>query len=207
MLFRSNETSWIFKMKSGEENGRNSNIRYSVSGYWAKKPSHIENNSPVRGTHAIERSTFPIYRLADLYLMYAEALNESLDSPNQEVYSAIDIVRKRAGLSGVVESWTNFSIYPEKVSTKEGMRDIIRTERNNELVFESKRFWDIRRWKTAHIDMNKSIKGLNARGATIDDFNSIVTLYQQSFTTKEYLWPIKVSNLQVNPKLQQNPGW
>ena len=201
------ETSWVFKLKSGEENGRNSSFRFSVSGYWAKKPSHIENNSPVKGTHAIERSTYPIYRLADLYLMYAEALNETLDAPNAEVYQAIDMVRERAGLLGVVESWSTFSIYPEKATTKEGFREIIQRERGNELAFESKRFWDVRRWKTAHVDLNQPIKGLNADGATVEEFNTLRTLYQQTFSSKEYLWPISIYNLQVNTKLQQNPGW
>lgn len=201
------ETSWIFDMKAGAQNGKNSSFRYSVSGYWAKKPSHIENNSPVQGTHSIERPTYPLYRLADLYLMYAEALNESLESPSQEVYDAIDQVRHRAGLEGVVDSWTNFSKYPEKVKNKAGMREIIRTERSNELVFESKHFWDVRRWKTAHIDLNEPIKGLNANGATTEDFNNITVLYQQTFSSKEYLWPISIYNLQVNTKLQQNPGW
>ncbi len=48
-----------------------------------------------------ERYAFPIIRLADLYLMYAEALNETLSSPNSDVYTYIDLVRKRAGLDGV----------------------------------------------------------------------------------------------------------
>lgn len=201
------ETSWIFHMKSGEENGRNSSFRFSVSGWWAKKPGNIENVSPSRGSHSVERSTFPIYRLSGLYLMYAEALNESLDAPNQEVYGAIDAVRNNAGLNGVVESWTQFSKFPDKVTTKEGMREIIMNERTNELAFEGKRFWDLRRWKLAHIYMNKPVKGINANGSTTEDFNNIRTLSFQSFATKEYLWPIKTYDLRVNTNLKQNPGW
>lgn len=54
-----------------------------------------------------ERYAFPIIRLADLYLMYAEALNETLNTPNNDVYTYIDLVRERAGLDGVKESWQN----------------------------------------------------------------------------------------------------
>ncbi|TKG93810.1 RagB/SusD family nutrient uptake outer membrane protein [Puteibacter caeruleilacunae] len=201
------ETSWIFKMKAGEDHGRNGSFRYSLSGFWAKKPSHIENVSPNSGSHAIDRSTFPIYRLADLYLMYAEALNESLDAPNDEVYNAINAVRERAGLPTVQDSWTNFSLYPEKINSKEGMREIIRHERTNELAFEGKRFWDIRRWKIAHEVMNEPVKGLNANGENLEDFNVVRTLGLQSFSSKEYLWPISVYNLRVNTKIKQNPGW
>lgn len=201
------KTSWIFKMKAKEENGKKDNLRHSPTGYWAKKPCHVNSSNTADGNLTVVRSTYPIYRLADLYLMYAEALNESLAAPTPEVYSAIDAVRNRAGLDGVVESWNNHSIYPDKPSSKEGMRDIIRMERTNELAFEGKRFWDIRRWKTAHIHMNKPVKGLNVNGTTTEDFNTIVTIGLQSFTTKEYLWPIRMYDLQVNTKLTQNPEW
>ena len=41
---------------------------------------------------------FPLIRLADVMLMYAEAKNEALGTPDQSVYDAVDAVRARAGM-------------------------------------------------------------------------------------------------------------
>lgn len=202
-----NEQPWVFHTKKGQAQGKTSNIRYSLSGYWARRTSHFESVSTSSSSNVIVRSTFPVIRLADLYLLYAEALNESMDAPNQDVYEYIDRVRERAGLKGVVESWQNASRYPSKPSTKEGMREIIQQERMIELAFEGKRFWDIRRWKTAHEWLNQPIRGLNAVGETAQELNSVRVLYTPEFSTKDYLFPIRQYNLRVNTNLIQNPYW
>jgi hypothetical protein len=202
-----NEQPWVFRTKRGQAQGKISNLRYSLSGYWPRRTSHFESVSTSSSSNVIVRSTFPIIRLADLYLLYAEALNESLENPSQEVYYYVDLVRERAGLKGVVESWQASSIYPSKPSTKEGMREIIQQERMIELAFEGKRFWDIRRWKTAHYWLNQPIRGLNADGETPEEFNTVRVLYTPEFSTKDYLFPIRQHNLRVNPNLVQNPYW
>lgn len=177
---------------------------YSISGYLNKKVISYRS-SLTSSAWQPYRYSFPIIRLADLYLMYAEALNESLSSPNQTVYDYVDKVRERAGLNGVVESWQNYSRYPTKPNTKEGMRDIIRKERLNELAMEGKRFWDLRRWKE---ELPNTIKGWNVRGKTAADFYRVTTLYERpKYTYKDYLWPLKVETIQKNPNLVQNPGW
>lgn len=201
------EQPWVFMTKKGQTQGKNSNLRYSITGYWIRKTSHFESVATSATSSGIVRSTFPIIRMADLYLLYAEALNESLETPNNDVYGAIDIVRNRAGLQGVEESWQNHSRYPSKPKSKEGMREIIQQERMIELAFEGKRFWDIRRWKTAYKWLNQPIKGLNADGATTQEFNVVKTLYVPQFTTKEYLFPINEYSLRVNRNLVQNPYW
>lgn len=202
-----NEQPWVIRTKKGEPQGKVSNLRYSLSGYWVRKTSHFESVSTSSSSNVIVRSTFPIIRLADLYLLYAEALNESMDSPAQEVFHYIDLVRARAGLDGVIKSWQSFSKYPSKPSTKEGMREIIQKERMIELAFEGKRFWDIRRWKTAHTWLNQPIRGLNPDGQTPEDFNRVRVLYTPEFSTKDYLFPIRQYNIRVNTNLIQNPYW
>jgi len=202
------ETSWIMAMKKGQASGNYSGLRYSITGYWAKKGSHFESSRNSTGTSlTLMQSSYPILRLADLYLLYAEALNESLAAPNDEVYRYIDKVRARAGLEGVVASWSKYSRIKNKPSTKDGMREIIRQERNIELAFEGKRFWDIRRWKIASDLLNQPIKGWNINGATTQDYYNVVTIAVPSFTSKEYLWPIKDTELRTNNNLIQNPGW
>ena len=151
------------------------------------------------------RYAFPIIRLSDLYLMYAEALNETLTAPNDDVYYYIDQIRKRAGILGVKEAWNTYSRYPTKPDTREGMRDIIHMERLNELAGEGKRFWDLRRWK---VELPSEIKGWNIKGETAETFYRVNVLFGRSkFTYKDYLWPLKVEAIQKNPNLLQNPGW
>lgn len=177
---------------------------YSITGYLNKKVISYRS-SLTANAWSPYRYAFPIIRLADLYLMYAEALNESLSSPNATVYEYIDKVRERAGLEGVVESWAQYSKYPNKPATKEGMRDIIRAERLNELSLEGKRFWDLRRWK---IELPNAIKGWNIKGKTAEEFYRVTTVFERpKFTYREFLWPLRVETIQKNPNLVQNPGW
>ena len=201
------QTSYVFRMKEGEEQGKNGNLRFSPTGIYCRKLVHPESVYNNANSNSTEAGTFPIYRLADVYLLYAEALNESLDAPNQEVYNAIDAVRSEAGLQGVVESWANFSRFPNKVTTKEGMRDIIRHERTAELAFEGKRYYDIRRWKTAPEHMNIPIQGFNVSSDLTAPFNQIITIEPQQFFTRDYFFPISTQNLRVNRNLVQNPLW
>lgn len=203
----SDEESYVFQMKNDEEQGKNGALRFSPTGFWAKKTSHIASVYANSNAKYFEPASWPLYRLSDLYLMYAEALNESLEAPNQEVYTAIDQVRAKSGLNGVVESWSQFSIYPNKPSAKDGMREIIRNERTIELAFEGKRFYDIRRWKTAQIVMNAPVKGLNINSSEVAGFNQIRVLDTQSFFVRDYLMPIRTTDMRINRNLVQNPHW
>lgn len=186
--------------------GRQSSSAYSITGYSAKKMHNFKNAQQAAST-SVEYYPFPIIRLADLYLMYAEALNE-VNGPTAEVLSYVDKVRARAGLKGVKESWANYSNKPNKPDTKDGMRQIIHQERNIELAFEGKRFWDIRRWKEINV-LNDQPLGWNVFGETNDDFYKLVNVAQVPVkaTVKDYFWPIKESDLSVNKNLIQNYGW
>ena len=178
----------------------------SITGYGAKKMSHYKNTQQYDRT-TWEYFPFPVYRLADLYLMYSEALNEA-GGPEDEIFRYLDKIRERAGLEGIADSWTKYSTNPEKINTKEGRRNIIRRERAIELAFEGKRFWDIRRWKEIEI-YNTDPQGWNIMGETPEDFYTVLPLRNESvrFTVKDYFWPIRESNLFVNKNLVQIYGW
>lgn len=182
--------------------------RYSSTGYLCKKLVHYLSSVPEANSNITTyRYAFPIIRLADLYLMYAEALNEVKSSPDEEVYEYVDLVRARTGLKGVVESWQDHSNVPDKPASKEGMREIIRRERLNELAFEGSRFWDLRRWKLSEEYMNRPIRGLNIRGENPADFYQVREIYRPTFGKKDYLWPIRLRVLLKNTNLVQNLGW
>src|SRR3546814_12098731 len=87
--------------------------QYSVTGYWPKKLVNLK--SEVRGGNQFIafRYAFPIIRLADLYLYYAEALNETKQTPAAEGYERIDLTRACAGLEGGADRWRARSRMPK----------------------------------------------------------------------------------------------
>lgn len=180
---------------------------FSITGYSTKK-MHSYKNAVTAADNNVEYYPFPVLRLADLYLLYAEALNE-FSGPSPEVFHYLDLIRERVGLDGIEESWTNHSISPGKISTKDGVREIIQRERTIELAFEGERFWDLRRWKKIQ-EFNEQPLGWNTlRGEVQEDFY-VVTPVSQSpvqFSVKDYFWPIMEKELTVNNKLLQNYDW
>jgi hypothetical protein len=185
------------------------------TGYYMKKVVQPESYFSPTGTAYSVTSvnySFPYMRLAELYLLYAEAINEA-EGPNgassAELFRYLNAVRTRAGLPDVKTSWelpacTRKGLY----STQEGMREIIRKERTIELCFEGKRGEDARRWRIAHTEFSKPIRGWNGPySATSEGYYRVVDHYSRTYTLKDYLWPIKSSNIDVNNNLVQNPGW
>lgn len=201
---------YYLEAKKGQITGQSQLANYSVTGYYAKKLVYYKNIIS-ESSAVIEEYPFPIVRLADLYLMYAEALNEATDNGEfvpKEVYDNIDIIRKRSGLEGVVDSWSKYSINPEKPSTKEGMREIIRKERQIELALEGSRFHDLRRWKLARSTYNNAlVRGWSIDQETTENYYVIRNIAQMKYVQKDYLWPLKYDDIINNPNLIQNPGW
>ncbi|MDR1091529.1 MAG: RagB/SusD family nutrient uptake outer membrane protein [Prevotella sp.] len=205
-----NGTPNYIQGKKGEYGGIiNPAEAYSVTGYFSKKVVPVEYELDENGAVVYEYP-FPIVRLADLYLMYAEALNESTDGEtvNPEIYKYLDIVRERSGLEGVVKSWDEHSINKNKPKTVSGMREIIRQERSIELALEGHYFFDIRRWKLANKEFIKPIQGWNIWGLTNEDYYQVTTIYiPKMYQNKQYFWPIKDNNIVYNPNLIQSYGW
>lgn len=188
---------------------------YPYSGYLAKKLSHLGTTyTETRVTLIRQNYTFPIIRLADMYLLLAECLNEvggpeKTDSSGKNAYYYLDIIRARVGMEGVVDSWSKYALpmYKNKPSDMNGLRDIIRQERLNELAFEGHFYYDVRRWLIAEEMFNKPILGWNKEGENKKDFYNIQVLLQPRFSVKDYLMPIKTGTLLQNHNLVQNPGW
>jgi len=85
---------------------------------------------------------FPIFRLAEFYLNYAEALNE-YTANDPKAYEALNVIRRRAGLPEIQSS-------DPRYNTQETLRQAIRRERFVELFAEDHRIYDVRRWRIAH---------------------------------------------------------
>lgn len=202
----SDNNTWFLEGKTGQPAGKNGPTNYNSTGYWPKKVVNWKYVIGEGQDSYIEPYTWPIFRLVDLYLLYAEALTET--NKLAEAIEYLDLVRERSGLDGVVNSWTNHSKQPTKFSSKEGLREIVHQERANELVFEGHRFWDLRRWKKASTVLNNAFKGWDVDQSDLNSYYRVRTLYTMRFVSpRDYLWPIKENDIVVNPKLVQNPGW
>ena len=140
-----------------------------------------------------------LFRVAEMYLDYAEALNE-YSGPSQEVYDAIYAIRQRAGMPAL----------PAGLSQEE-MRARIKNERDVELCFEDHRLWDIRRWKDADGTMRGPIykevlTRISGSGLNQECDYTIELLENRAFNDNLYLHPILESEVNKG-YLVQNPGW
>ncbi|WP_164111619.1 MULTISPECIES: RagB/SusD family nutrient uptake outer membrane protein [Sphingobacterium] len=197
---------WYVQGKFGQNAGRRDITRFSSTGYWPKKLVNYLTTQAAGGEFSTQRYTWPVMRLADLYLMHAESSNE-VNGPNADTFKYLDRIRERAGLKDVMYSWSNFSTEPSKPATKEGMRSIIRQERMIEMAFEGSRFWDLRRWKEAPTVYNGPIKGWDIEQKDAVNYYREKVLDYQTFQLKDYFWPVKDNNILVNSNLIQNIGW
>lgn len=146
---------------------------------------------------------FPLIRLAEVLLNYAEAKNELLDRPDQTIYEAVNMIRARAGMPNL-----------EMNLDKAKMRERIRDERRVEMAFEGTRYFDIRRWHIAHEVLNAHngwILGMkldNSSGFVVNENGNVRAAIRFFDERKHYLWPIPLREIELNPHLlPNNPGW
>ena len=204
---KSDLNTWELKAKLGDYGSEKATGWASETGYFIKKLVSPKWEFVGASGNSTERYPWPEIRLADLYLMYAEASNE-FEGPTTQAFDYLNLVRARAGLKTIQESWDLYSNNPTKYTTKTGFRNIIKQERGIELAFEGSRYWDLLRWKDAASKLNGNIRGWNRTESTAANYYIERVIFPQTFVTpRDYLWPIKESNLRVNPNLVQNPGW
>ena len=158
----------------------------------------------------------PWMRLAEVYLLYAEAVTEGYGSPSAKSstcsLSAIDAVnkiRERAGVADVNAKFTG---------DKEKFMGELRRERAVELAFEGHRFNDLRRWllldkypyniktsqeflRVGDIDPEKDSKDEQVSGWKEKQ------ILKRDFSEKHYWLPLKKKDCQIYPEFKQNPGW
>ncbi|MDD2996066.1 MAG: RagB/SusD family nutrient uptake outer membrane protein [Paludibacter sp.] len=177
------------------------------NGYLLRKRMHPRTN--------IKNGTRPyrpgiLYRLAEAYLNYAEALNEWDPAQTTEILTYVNKVRERAGIptygSGVDQI--------PAPSGQEAMREAIRRERRVEFNCEyAIRYDDIRRWKQMDL-LKGDFDGMNFDGTKKSDNEADPLSYYfrkvyitRAFSDKNYWIPIHQNQLDKNPNLRQIPKW
>ena len=195
------------KFRFKESNGRpkENDIDFSL-GYFLRKVVHPDS----KGTNSsYVLYAWPIIRLGELYLSYAEALNEAYGTEKQsDILFYLNEIRRRSGVPDIEEAWAKAKKHPDYYKTQEGMREIIHQERTIELSFEGYRNDDVRRWLKGDI-FNSVIRTWNANSSTAEGFYQIQELKNMLhvFTQRNYLWPIATKELVNNTNLVQNPGY
>lgn len=170
---------------------------YCKTGYLMRKHNNINiTSNPFVAT----RTTWNYFRVGELYLILAEAVNE-YSGPTSEVYDAIEEIRERAGLEGLEDNLTQVQ-----------MRDKIKHERRIEMAFENHRFFDVRRWKDAPKNQGGKVHCLNIyEGNALNDdkFYERVECEDRIFQSPQhYFFPIPQTEIDKNKdKLVQNLGW
>lgn len=164
---------------------------YAHTGYALKKYSVFDEEvgNPPASVSDIKdgqsHTNYMVIRYADILLSYAEATNEA-SGPSADVYDAINQVRTRAGMPAVESGYS-----------QDELREIIRHERRIEFVGEGLYYNDIRRWKTIEDVNNGPVYRWDGQLRSTRRFDP----------SAHYFWPIQQSQLDLNPNLEQNPGY
>lgn len=154
-------------------------------------------------------------RLADVYLLYSEAVANGYGSPKSKsvIYpmtaeEAVNKVRERAGVPGVDSRYTG--------STDAFMSEL-RRERAVELAFEGHRFHDLRRWlllterpytyKTRlEFDRAPGIDYDHPMENRVTNIREEIILERQ-LEERHYWFPLPTKDVNIYPEFGQNPGW
>ena len=173
----------------------------------------IANNYDMGSTYNKLYIDVPYLRLADCYLMYAEACAAVGGATAKAKCSltaldAVNKIRERAGVAGVAAKFT---------VNKDKFMDEVRRERAVELAFEGHRFNDLRRWLLLDkAPYNKKTSQEFVRAGEFDPKNpqntevsgfKEKTILTRHFTSKHWWMPLKKKDTSIYPEMFQNPGW
>ena len=170
------------------------NPNATKTGYYLRK--FLNENVNIQTGGGSDGHVVPLFRLAEIYLNYAEALNE-YDPTNPDIAVYLNKIRERVSLPDVLSGLT-----------QEQMRTLIHHERRVELAFEEHRFWDVRRWKVASSTLGAPVKGVKITQDDAGNFTySPVQVEQRVFQPKMYWYPIPQSEVLKLHHWEQNKGW
>ena len=180
-----------------------------------KAGNHLKENTD----YSSIRYVFPAFRLAEVYLTYAEACNEMTSRDADEAIKYIDLVRARAGLKGLREAYPEIDFAGAGGTTggvtrngQEWLRWVIRQEKLCEFAFEgSQRHYDAIRTLTAEKEYNMENWTLHVTAGNYEDsYNRVSDDYiggRSIFRKRDYLFPIGSAQLAEMTNFTQNPGW
>lgn len=206
-VFR-NGSRWLGRevetFNGGRDRPGNSIVQTKTGYYMRKFMADFSNGT----AYSNQTHNFPIFRYADILLLFAEAKNE-VDGPGtsaDSVYTYLRAIRARAGiLLGTAPNTYGLT----NGLTADQMREQIRNDRRVELAFEEQRFWDLRRWKIAEQVYNKPLHGIRITktGTALSYQVETLSIPFQFFAPRMYRYAIPYSEISKNVNLTQNEGY
>lgn len=159
-------------------------------------------------------------RYAEVLLTYAEATNE-LNGLAQDAFDAVNKVRARVGMPALQNTDPSLPTY---CATQDDLRQRIRNEWRVEFCFEGDhRQWDVRRWNIAKEVLNAPrlsykytlrqdpANALPGNDGWVCDLyvgeSDVITNQILVYADHNYIFPIPQDQIDLNPKLTQNPGY
>ncbi len=155
-----------------------------TNGYAISKWKNITTNGQPGSDLEFVDIDFPMFRLADVYLMYAEAVVRGGDGGDMnKAVRLVNDLRERA-----------YNGQDQNISSSELTLDFLIDERGRELYWEGHRRTDLRRFGMfTGSDYTWAWKGNSQNGNSTNDTYNV--------------FPIPVSDINSNPNLTQNPGY
>ena len=196
---RANGAKSVTQFLFNQNAGRTDRNTGSFSGYLNKKG--VNPGTSVSKSLKVGEFPWPLIRLGELYLNYAEACVESGDLETAKIY--LNKIRKRAGIPDVEVSWAGIATLDQNK-----LREIVHREREIELYFENHSIWDKRRWGIAD-ELGKQPLGLNVMERTnLAKLGTPTSIdVPRNFIPGHYLYPIPIAEINKNPNMVQNPGY
>ena len=162
-------------------------------------------NNPTNDTENGSWGNFswPYFRLAEIYLNYAECCNEKPQRNEAEALIYWNRVRARAGLNKIEEA------YPEIRGNKELFRKLLKKERMVEFAFENLRYYDVNTWAEGQTERNgkrygRDLRATNYRGSWARTDAICLPIVCQP---RHHLFPIHQDQLNEMVNITQNYGW
>lgn len=160
-----------------------------------------------------EAVDFPVIRLAEVLLNYAEACYELDDNiSDSDLNRSLNLVRLR--VNPTMPKLSNDFCSAHGLD----MRQEIRRERTVELALEGFRIDDLKRWHNADTEMTQDQLGVKVTGTWYEanwtnqsrakNADGCIVMYSgRTWDEKNYLYPLPSDQRQLNPSLGQNPRW
>ena len=165
-----------------------------VSGFMVRK---FVNEALGESSSVTYVPVHPILRLADVYLLYAEALNRAGNGPDAEAIEYLNYVRSRSGMPAYDAS--NY----KGASEMEKFQNAIKYERRVEFYLEGQRYFDLRRWKNGE-DLDVALVGCTVNNGVVSRSDLNLT---NKWDDKLYFHPFHNDWVNNTPGLYQNPGY
>ena len=151
------------------------------------------------------KHVYPAFRLAEIYLNYAEACNEKPERNEEEALKYLNLVRERVGLNKVEEA------YPEVVGNQALLRTLIKKERMVEFAMDAMRHYDACRWLDAEKEYPCANWTLHCTANNYEDsyerVNNEFIGADASFSKRDYFFPISSTDMAKMPNYTQNYGF